>query len=168
MIADAGACVSAKKLPNDLRTNLLNRSVRPLLDYRSSRWPPQTQIGLEVDVLQRKLIATAVRLPRRENEPTDCYFRRRGRNAAALARISGTWPKRWFGRATRWDEHLRRARNAESWTARLLGFHDSTWLQTQRRLFSSASVLAGRTFTRAFPGYVAPRWEQGIDLGKAQ
>ena len=148
------------------RMNLLSRFVRPLLDYRASRWPPQQQVALEVDTLQRRMVAICLRAPRQPGELFGDYHRRRSREAAAQCRRFGTWSARWFQRAIAWDDHLRRARNSSSWPAKLLRYHDAAWLQTFRLMASSASVLAGRTNTRLCPGKVHVRWDNGVHLAR--
>ena len=59
---------------------------------------------------------------------------------------------------------------------KLLEFQGASWLQAKRFPFvirdSQAqkpwSIWQGRTGTRAAPGYVSKRWEDGIAYAKAQ
>ena len=138
----------------------------PVLDYRASRWPPQRQIAMEVDTLQRKMAAACLRAPRHPAEALDVYHRRRAREAATHCRHHGVWSKRWFARSVAWDDHLRRQRNAESWPAKLLHHHDFRWLANCRLNASSSSVRAGRTNTRLAPGVVQVRWDSGVQYAR--
>ena len=154
----------------EAKLNLLSRSVMPQMDFRSSRWPPQKQIATEIDRTQRKMTAAIVTIPHNEYESSCEFVRRRGRAAAKLCNEHGLWSKRWFGRASRWDDHLNQYRNHLSWPAKLRQFKDRTWFIFQRSQFtpvstgpfSNFSATAGRTDTRAVRGYVHMRWHDGI------
>ena len=153
------------------RLGLLAKAVTPQLDFRCSRWPPQKQIADELDRLQRKMTAILMRVPRHADEPIDVFVRRRGRLAASVCKRRGLWSIHWFDRATKWDDHLSRDRNSQSWPARLRSYRDREWFLQRRielapRNGWSASSLAGRTDTRAFRGKVHSRWHDGIHYAK--
>ena len=112
----------------------------PQLDFRCSRWAPQKQIATEVDRLQAKMTATLLRLPYVEGERPEDYVRRRGRLAKRLSRKHGLWSERWFQRATKWDEHLARPRNARYWAAKLRCYHDRDWFVLRRSSFVCCSI----------------------------
>ena len=152
----------------------MQRAVVPQLDFRCSRWPPQKQIADELDTLQRNMTAVLIRTPRLEAEETNDYFRRRRRIARNLCIENGLWSKRWFSRSLKWDQHLARPLNRHSWPAQLREYRGREWLMERRMSFapsvasrtSSASILAGRTDTRAVRGKVHMRWHDGIEFAK--
>ena len=124
--ANLGAATS-KNLSTAARLHLLDTAVTPVFKFRCSRWPPQAQVIAEVDSLQRKMIATAVRLPCRAGEEIGEYCRRRGHNAGVVARCEGRWSMLWRQRVLAWDDHLHRDRNKSSWAAQLVAFKDRKW-----------------------------------------
>jgi hypothetical protein len=169
--ANPGAA-AADGLARDGKLALMSRAVLPQLSFRCSRWPPQRQIGSEVDKIQQKMTASLLRLPREPGEEADSYVKRRGRAARKICSERGLWSNHWFGRSLAWDEHLARPRNFVSWPAKLREYRGRQWLIEQRASFapsvasrgSTASVFAGRTGTRSFPGKVQARWHDGIDF----
>ena len=154
------------------RLTLMHRAVLPQLSFRCSRWPPQRQIGSEVDTLQQKMTASLLRLPRDPGEEAEHYVRRRGRIARSISYEHGRRSQLWFGRALSWDEHLARPRINQCWPAKLRNYKGKEWLMERRALCApaaassagTASVFAGRTGTRALPGKVHVRWHDGIDF----
>ena len=117
------------------------------------------------------MVASTLRLPFEAGEDAGDYVRRRGRIARKLCREMGSWSAHWFERARRWDDHLSRRRNADTWAAKLREYRGKHWLMDRRALFappgsSQVSVRAGRTGTRALPGKVHMRWHDGIDFAK--
>ena len=156
------------------RLSLLKRAVAPQLSFRCSRWPPQQQVASEVDAMQQKMTASLLRLPRNGGEDAPEYVRRRGRLARKVCKESGSWSEHWFDRCLRWDEHLARGRNSYTWAARLRDFRGAQWLIDRRASFapavashsSPASILAGRTGTRAYRGKVHMRWHDGVELAR--
>ena len=164
----------AKKLPETSKHSLLHRAVAPQFLFRCSRWPPQTQVGEELDRVQRTMVATIIDIARVPGESAQDFVRRRGRAAAAKCRQHGLWSDQWFTRAVRWDEHLARDRNASTWAARIRHFRDRNWFLQRRLSFLRAgaqtnqSVLAGRTATRSGQGKVNVRWHDGIFFAQHQ
>ena len=157
----------AVALDTRARNKLLEKSVAPQLDYRCSRWPPQRTISLELEALQRRMVATILRIPQIPGETAADYVKRRGHVAGRHCRQTGMWSSRWFKRAQDWNAHLERPRNRHSWPARLIHYMDSEWLIQRRLLFLPAnsenrSCLAGRTDTRAMRGCVNMRWHDEI------
>ena len=157
---------SAKEIPMNSRMRLLDRAVTPVLDYRCSRWPVQRQMVREVDSLQRKMVAGAMRIGRQSGETTEDYYRRRGRVAASHCRRHGQWSARWCNRVLAWNEHLKRERNAQAWPAITLAHHGYQWLLERRASYSSTSATAGKTCTRLFPGCPHTRWHDGVELAR--
>ena len=173
--ANPGA-TSAGQLAHGRKLALMSRAVLPQLSFRCSRWPPQRQIGCEVDRLQQKMTASLLRLPPAPGEEAESYVRRRGRAARKICEEHGTWSDHWFGRALNWDEHLARPRNCESWPAKLREYKGKQWLMDRRVSFaptvasraSTASVFAGRTGTMSFRGKVHARWHDGVDFARSR
>ena len=164
----------ARPLPSTTKFHLLGRAVLPQLLFRCSRWPPQPQIAKELDGIQRKMASTILNVPRLSGELSADYVRRRGRLAGQKCKSEGLWSNMWFNRAVRWDEHLARPRNANTWAARLRCFHDRNWFIQRRVSFlpyvmassSPASALAGRTSTRVGQAKVNTRWHDGVHYAR--
>ena len=164
---------TVRHLGLDSKLRLLQRAVTPALDFRCSRWPPQPQIARELDIVQRKMISSIMRIERGPVESIDLFHQRRGRVAAQVARDQGLWSRRWWQRAQMWDEHLARSRNSSAWSSRLRTHRDRRWFTERRANLlgnqhsqSALSVTAGRTQTRTAPGKVHMRWHDGIHLAK--
>ena len=121
------------------------------------------------------MTAALMRTPRLDGEDTIAYFRRRRRLARTLSSETGLWSERWFKRSLQWDEHIARPRNRQSWPAKLRNYRGRDWLMERRMSFapsvasrdSPASILAGRTGTRAFKGKVFMRWHDGIEFARS-
>ena len=153
---------------------LLKRAVAPQLDFRCSRWAPQKQVASEIDSLQAKMTATLLKLPFGDGESPEDYVRRRGRLAARLSQKHGLWSLRWFKRATKWDEHLARPRNARYWAAKLKCYHDRDWFIFRRISFAPSVALrespacstAGRSDTRTGRFKVHARWHDGVQYAR--
>ena len=155
------------------KVSKMEKAVTPQLDCRCTRWPPQRTIAGELDGMQRKMVATVMRIPRYPGEETPGYVRRRGRAAASHCKRVGTWSQRWFKRAVDWHSHLERPRNSHTWPAKTLHHRDREWLMRRRASLlpdncNSGSCMAGRTDTRAFPGCVHMRWDDGVEFGRRQ
>ena len=58
-----------------------------------------------------------------------------------------------------------RPKNANSWAAILYQYHGRQWLIEKRAALQSP-LLAGRTGTRAMPGFVATRWHDGVSYAE--
>ena len=159
-----------KRAPLSRKMGCLMRAVKPIISYRCSLWPPQRQIGNEVDALQRKMVAIACPLRRAPGEESDQFARRRGRHASRVAKDAGLWSLHWFDRALAWDDHVQRNHSGCSWNRSLCAFHDSSWLQARRSVFAAVTWMrvnawtpfAGRTATRAVSGKVQPRWQEAV------
>ena len=141
----------------DTKYALLNRACLPLLKYRCSRWPPQRQIGIELDRLQTRMVAAMMRVPRGPGEPPDAYCKRRNKTAAAFCRRKGVWSRCWYERAILWDEHLARGHSAHSWPTLLHDFQDMSWLEVRRCLRER-----GGHGLRQARGRPCVRWHEGI------
>ena len=146
---------------------LLQRAVLPQMDCRCSCWPPQVQIASEIDRTQRKMVATILGVVRLPDEAIEDFVKRRGRLAARCCKQNGLWSKRWFQRAVRWDEHLARQRDSESWSSKIRCYRDRSWLMQRRLDVGSSSAIAGRTNTRSAPGKVHSRWHDAIHYARS-
>ncbi len=62
-----------------VKRRLLERSCKPVLSYRCSRWPPQPTIARELDRVQSKMAASLLRVQRLPGEDAAIYCRRRNR-----------------------------------------------------------------------------------------
>ena len=155
-----------------LKLNLLRRAVLPQISFRCFRWLPQKQIANELDKLQQNMTASMLRLPPIAGEDAPEYVRRRGRAARKFCAQAGFWSSHWFSRVRNWDDHLARERNQHTWAARLQSYHGKQWLIDRRIALApargaSVSIFAGRTGTRAAPGYVFTRWHDGVDMARS-
>ena len=81
--ANAGSA-EASKLALHLRVKLLVRTVVPVLDFRCSKWPPQATVAEELDAVQRKMLATILRLRPLPHETFKQFRQRRGKAAQQL------------------------------------------------------------------------------------
>ncbi len=161
-----------KDIPRSIK--LLERSVYPILSFRTSRWPPQKTIASEMDRTHASMLASIQRTPPFPGEEHNCFLRRRMRLAHSKAKDQGIWSDRWYHRFVLWNEHL--DRHPAHPCARILKTRDSNWLMQRRIPFvatnpmrwASWTSLAGRTDTRLNSGHVAQRWESGLELAKSQ
>merc|ERR1712194_303781 len=114
----------------------MKRSVRPLLTFRSSIWPPQKSLASEVDALQKKILLVCP-IRRHRDEPFDQYARRRGGHARKLIGQVESLSKHWFDRSASWNEHVERGHSPCTWNHDLLASHGSDWLQRRGSEFAS-------------------------------
>ena len=92
---------------------------------------------------------------------------------AELRRHTVGFQETGLERVADWHDHLERPRNAHAWPAKTLHHMDREWLMRRRASLlsdnrSSGSCTAGRTNTRAFPGCVHMRWDDGVEFGRSQ
>ena len=162
---------SMRKAPLETKLGQLKKCVLPIASYRMSRWPYQLQAAKRLDRTQTKMIRILMRNKMQAHEDPADYMRRSNRVAAAKAKECGRWSDKWKHQVTLWDAHLKRDRNQNSWAAKLLKYHDASWLQEQRVIHAVgewSSVIAGRTGTRAQPGIVHKRWHDGVQTASCQ
>ena len=140
------------------RCKLLNRSVRPLLQFRNTRWPWTLSLSDAQNRVQRKMLLQFLRVERQPDEPIDVFNRRRFRIAADVAHRQGDWGKDHARRVCDWADHLSRSRNSMSLASRLLCWHPASWLQARR----DDPEIGGRQRpgTRSSPGPVPARWDE--------
>ena len=143
------------------RCCLLDRSVRPILFFRNTRWPFTISLADHQNKLQRLMLSHFFKLERWPVEDLDAYHRRRMRAIASVARQHGTWGSQYAKRLLNWAEHLRRPRNKLSLAAQLFVWRDGDWLQSRRRdpLVGGAS----RPGTRSSSGPVHRRWDESLE-----
>ena len=139
------------------RSKMLDRSVRPVLHFRNTRWPFIKTIEDSQNRVQRQMLAHFVKVEPLEGEDFSSYHRRRMRLIGNLARQRGLWGKQHAERVVAWADHLDRPRNHASLAAELYKWHDSAWLQ-QRRIASGIM----RPGTRAKAGYLPKRWDEAV------
>ena len=169
--ANSGSTLGSR-LPMPAKFALLRRCVACIAAYRMSRWPPQAQIACEIDDVQARMSALIIKLRPRPLEEFEAFCRRRGRVARAQCREQGLWSDFWFSRAVAWDDHM--TRHPETIATVFRNYRDITWLEARRSTFANVSSLrqrswtpqAGRTGTRAAAGFVAQRWQSGINFAR--
>ena len=129
-----GNCAGAiaQKLAVKTRLSLLNRAVLPVLQHRDTRWPASSKRGIELNRLQRKMVASLQRLQKLPGEEPPEFVRRRNRFATLQIRESGFWSKLHCQRVLAWDAHCRRPPNSASWAPKLLEYHAAEWLSARR------------------------------------
>jgi hypothetical protein len=161
-------CRKARAIGTSERLDLLARATLPALSFRVSRWPPQKQIGLELDAVQRRMIAVCLKIRLQRHETLAAYVRRRNREISAVTRKCGEWSRMWWSRAAKWDDHLHR--HPESPASIIASCHGPNWLLSLRAVWATIStnnprawsVTAGRTDTRVCAGRPQPRWRESI------
>ena len=158
-----GNCVGpkARSLSLSDRCRMMDRSVKPLLTFRNSRWPWTRTLADSQDRLQRRMLSQFVRIERFPSEVAEVWNRRRMRMIAGIARDCGTWGKVHASRVLAWADHLKRPRNATSLAASLFAWHDVAWLEARRR----NPDLGGRTQrpgTRASSRHIVKRWDEAL------
>jgi hypothetical protein len=167
--ANSGSTMG-KKLPLPAKIALLQRCVACVVAFRMSRWPPQTQIARELDAVQARMTALILGLKPNPTEDSATFLRHRAKAARQSCRIHGLWSQLWFRRAKAWDDHL--SRHPQLLASAFRNFNDSNWLILRRANYAninsirrnSWTTFAGRTATRAAAGFVATRWQAGIQL----
>ena len=137
-------------------------NVRPIMDFRMSRWPPCASLAARIDRRQRKFLACCLQTAPFPGEAADAIFLRKARVAGRLVARMGSWSQLHFKRVLSWQTHLERTRNSVTPVAQLISFHGAEWLQQRGLAMQSPSVDAGRTGTRLLPGRVAVRWHDGV------
>ena len=152
----------AKLLPQKQRFALIDRAVRPHFEFQCAAWPAQKHYGDRLDALQRKMHGIALRIKKSPVESVQEFNGRRAR--AVRLHVRPHWSFIWYNQCDKWAKHLERHPNL--WPARLFAYRNALWLQTQRFLVGSASILAGRTGTRANPGPVQRRWQDGLSFAR--
>ena len=121
---------------------------------------------------QARMSALILKLRPRPLEEFEAFCRRRGRAARAQCRGQGLWSDFWFSRAVAWDDHM--TRHLETIATVFRNYRDITWLEARRSTFANVWSLrqrswtpqAGRTGTRAAAGFVAQRWQSGINFAR--
>ena len=154
-------------LPTPLRLQLLTPTCRTVLDFRAPRWAPCIKLCKDLNALQNKMLAILLRSRPLPLEVPPAFARRRGREAAVLARAMGQWGPRQADRARSWFDHLLRRPQGPTWPALLLQWKNSDWFREQR-VAAGSLATAGRTRTRAAAGPVPTRWEEGVRLQRAR
>ena len=142
------------------RLRMLDRCVRPVLSFRSTRWAWTITLAQAQDRLQRRMLSQFFRLERLPLEDSDKYHRRRMRAISNLARQHGSWGQLHAQRVILWASHLERPRNCRSPAAILYNWHGSSWLEDRRRDPDVGGV--GRPGTRFTSGPVVTRWDDGV------
>ena len=144
-----------------------------------SAWPPQTQVALEMNRLQRQMTSRATVCFRDPLERYERYRRRIGRDCSEA--INGSWwSKHWFDTACAFRDHLDRDWERQrlhysagvspsllstciSWSLVIVNTWCSEWLSQQRHFSENDGRMESRLHRRTFSDYVAQRWADGVD-----
>ena len=142
------------------RCCLLNRSVRPVLCFRNTRWPFTLSLAEEQNRLQRRMLSQFLQVERWPLEDCDKYHRRRMRLVSSVARSQGLWGDEHAKRVIAWAEHLTRAMNHSSLASFLYRWHGEEWLHNRR--LDPLVGCSNRLGTRAYNGPVYRRWDETV------
>ena len=154
-----GPKVSSLGLRN--RCRLLERSVKPVLFFRNTRWPwTQTLADVQSRTL-RRMLSYFIHMDRLPEEPLDSFHRRRMRKVSDTAKEYGEWGIEHARRILAWADHLKRSRNGKSLAAEFFKWHDQYWLHA-RRLDPDVGSGAFRPGTQAAPGPAVKRWDESL------
>ena len=156
--ANAGA-FQAHRLPQRVRLCLMQRATVPVLDQHCSRWPFTMHRAGHLDRLQRKMLASCMRIQPLPEEDAGSYMRRRGRSAGTLQRQLGLWSVRWARQVTQWHAHICRDRNGLTWMAQLQALRSPEMLNWRRAEYR-------RPCTRAQPGFCSARWYESVPIAQ--
>ena len=151
---------SLTSAPLSLKLRQLDRCVRPLLDFRCTRWPPVADQLRQEDALQRKMLCILQRVQPKQDETFEAFCQRRRALSTRLASKRGRWSDRHIKRCAEWREHLQREHNLDSWPAQLLQFNDAQWLGIVRAVRKCAARQG--TGTRTSAGAPQARWEEAL------
>ena len=149
--------LSTRCLSIQQRCRLMNRSVRPVLFFRNTRWPCTRSLAEHQNRLQRHMLAYFVHVERMPWEDLAAHNRRRMRTIGNLARQQGAWGSQHAQRVVEWAEHLERPGNFCSLASRLYRWRGPEWLQNRR---NQSGV--NRPGTRILQGYLPKRWDESI------
>ena len=92
----------------------LNRSVRPVLNSRNTRWPFTKTLADQENRTQRLMLARFVQIDRMPCKELADYCRRKMRVVGNLARHLGLWGIDHARRVIAWAEHPERPQNSNS------------------------------------------------------
>ena len=150
----------ARKLSLKQRCRMLDRSVRPLLFFRNTRWPWTETLAKAQSKLQRRMLVQFLSLERWPCEPLGVFCQRRMRAAATMANLQGDWGREHAKRICSWAEHLERPRNHSSLASILYRWHGADWLEDRRLNPDIGGPL--RPGTRAASGFFCVRWDESV------
>ena len=147
------------------RCRLLNRSVKPILSFRNTRWPWTRTLSDCQSRTQRRMLSYFLHVQRWPDESLNSWHRRRMRQVANAANESGNWGRDHAQRVLTWSDHLQRERNNGSLAAALFCWHDHHWLEARRLDPGTGGPF--RPGTRASPGPVVKRWDEALQDARA-
>ena len=142
------------------KTRFLGTSISSIPSFRWSRWPYQCKYAQKLERIQRQMIAILMHIKPAPGESCDTFSRRRRTQTSRIANKAGVWSKRWARSVCSWKDHVSREHDCDTWSARILEFHDRAWLDDIRKLASC--VNESRTNTRSTMRKVQRRWEEGL------
>ena len=164
LFASAGSR-RARGVKSNLRIDLMNRMVTPVLRFRFVCWPIGKMRLDEMDSTQRRMIACCLKLPRRPSEDSASYISRKCREAAAVIREEQKWSRMCIKAQFGWSDHLERDRNAACWPAILKQSQSADWFDVCRTHLLHLSA-GGAAQTRNVIARPARRWDEGLRWAK--
>ena len=112
---------------------MMNRTVKPVLSFRNTRWAWTATLAQEQNRIQRRMLAQFSNLKHLPLQSPAKYTRLGLRAVSSLAREQGAWGLLHAQRVVDWAAHLERPRNGNSLAAILYAWHGSDWLNARRR-----------------------------------
>ena len=138
---------------------MLNRVVKPILQFRNTRWAWTLAIKDTQDTIQRKMLSSFLKLERLPTEALDVFNRRRLRAVSDLAKQHELWGVDHARRVVAWASHLNRPRNGLSLAAILFKHHDASWIEDRRQSSRGGFLRPG---TRVASGPTFARWDESV------
>jgi len=147
-------------LSDRAKCKLIERSCLPQITFRAPQWAADQSLDLTVDKFQRKFYALVLQVKWAPDDDFRTFASRRARLATkAIEAHAKPWSQVVHKQIVRWAAHLQR--HPSHWACQLLRWRGHKWLQG-RRLALGSSAFGGRTDTRALPGGVCTRWQDGF------
>ena len=148
-----------QRLSCKLRFTLLSRAVLPILRCRWTRWPFTVSRALALDGIQRRMVSIVLDVRMLAGESPAEFGHRRTGFISSVLRDTGRWSKMWAAALLGWAEHLGRARNAQTWAAKLADLRTPDELAHRRAHF-------GRPDTRVGSGWIKRRWWESLPIAR--
>ena len=164
--------------------SLLARAVEPVALRTLSAWGPTPHYVESLNRLQRKMVATLLRMWKYPGEEWRHFRSRQSRAAGRCIEDNGEWwARKWMQRCVRWDKCLQRdyeeqrkllncasVQSAQlfktklSWAPQLINFLDENWFRERRTICSyhEGRSVSSRTDTRVVRGAVLARWHDRV------
>ena len=149
-----------KRASKRAKLRFLESCILAIGRYRFPRWPFQKVYADCLNRLQRRFLAITFDIRPLLGESWEDYAHRRRRETQALAQSSGLWSNAWASALSKWNAHVHRDHDRQTWTPKILGWRDPWWLSMQRFLKSHGNE--SRLGTRVVRGHPKPRWQESL------